>query len=1035
MKKRCSSVLVLTLGSLFLIFSFNFVCALQSYEVSIPQTPGLVWTNVDMSLNCTILTPPLLSSYNPMNMPGTSTNLGLLQTFFNLYGHQSIYAKSNCSVILNSSSWNIPSDLVWSQVISGGYSAAVSSLGLTQNVRYYTSDKEILFNSQLGQLNYSSQVPYSVPYNGGRVPSCTSPFSIGGSPLTYSSAPLNFNTYPSANLPGYNLNTPCPFALYRFVRCQNESIHQCINSTNSQFCSNGNVVNTNCGVKETCDGVSGFCGCNPGDKKCVGDGTIAVCNSSGYWDSPVSCGSGITCTESGNSASCNYCTLGAKQCLNGAFLSTCNEQGSWNSSSCSSGTECIGDSCQATCNAQGGDICADDERCKGSKLDASDSDRCCSTACVPDTMSSCGDCGTGWFNICHRQECENFINIFGDGCTFTPDGFPLSLFGAGSCVNSNLACTGGNCNNGAVQHIDNCSTLDKQGTTYVLDNDVSVSGDCFKITGNDVTLEGNGHTLTGDFGLDPSLKLIYTCRDLQNITNDLNSSYVLINDIDCSDTVNWNNGAGFVPIGNSTTQFGGNFNGNNKTIFNLIINNPQEDYTGLFGYSLGSIFNVGLVDVNINGGSFTGSLAGFSGGSINNSYSTGNLVGSSAHVGGLVGYQSGGIISNAYSLGTVNGFVGVDWGAAGGLVGSQYGGIISNSYSAATVIGGYAFDIGGLVGYQDTPSLISNSYSTGTLVKGVFNTGSTYFRTIWSGTNYLVGISSRGVVSNSYPLNFNNSYTIDYFRNKTNQPMATWDFDNFWAINSNVNNGDPYLSLSNNILTYYLNPASAILIKNAKTTTISNFSSFLNFSRDLYVIDSSKVGIYPSEISGYSFTNSTLIFESNNSKIEYLEPISSSPLFSNNLSDVVNISRNNLDVNTNLEPGFNRRARLYYNFSLPSNSIIRYNGNILNQPNSLFNVVNSIPFTMDVRGFDVCNNVVLIGASCMSNYPGCYCQGSLYSSGCSEYNNYASFVQIPFNCPSSFAQSPSCTPVYDNLGQEVVCSAGKECVNNLCVQN
>ena len=115
MKKRCSSVLVLTLGSLFLIFSFNFVCALQSYEVSIPQTPGLVWTNVDMSLNCTILTPPLLSSYNPMNMPGTSTNLGLLQTFFNLYGHQSIYAKSNCSVILNSSSWNIPSDLVWSQ--------------------------------------------------------------------------------------------------------------------------------------------------------------------------------------------------------------------------------------------------------------------------------------------------------------------------------------------------------------------------------------------------------------------------------------------------------------------------------------------------------------------------------------------------------------------------------------------------------------------------------------------------------------------------------------------------------------------------------------------------------------------------------------------------------------------------------------------------------------------------------------------------------------------------------------------------------
>jgi len=42
---------------------------------------------------------------------------------------------------------------------------------------------------------------------------------------------------------------------------------------------------------------------------------------------------------------------------------------------------------------------------------------------------------------------------------------------------------------------------------------------------------------------------ISTCQDFQDIDNDVNASYDLVNDIDCSDTINWNNGYGFEEIG------------------------------------------------------------------------------------------------------------------------------------------------------------------------------------------------------------------------------------------------------------------------------------------------------------------------------------------------------------------------------------------------------------------------------------------------------------------------------------------------------
>jgi len=51
----------------------------------------------------------------------------------------------------------------------------------------------------------------------------------------------------------------------------------------------------------------------------------------------------------------------------------------------------------------------------------------------------------------------------------------------------------------AVTNISTCQTLNTLGETYVLTTDISgISGDCFTITADNITLDGNGNSITGD---------------------------------------------------------------------------------------------------------------------------------------------------------------------------------------------------------------------------------------------------------------------------------------------------------------------------------------------------------------------------------------------------------------------------------------------------------------------------------------------------------------------------------------------------------
>jgi hypothetical protein len=164
------------------------------------------------------------------------------------------------------------------------------------------------------------------------------------------------------------------------------------------------------------------------------------------------------------------------------------------------------------------------------------------------------------------------------------------------------------------------------------------------------------------------------------------------------------NGHEWTAIGTYDHRFKGNFDGKDHVISGLRINKPAADYQGLFGYLDGAeIRNLGLKDVAIMGKSRTGGIAGYvSGGSIDNSYSTGTVSGSQ-QVGGIAGFVSGSNIENSYSTGAVSG-TGSDVGGIAGYVYSNSS--IENSYSTGAVSG--TFDVGGIAGYVGSNSSIEN---------------------------------------------------------------------------------------------------------------------------------------------------------------------------------------------------------------------------------------------------------------------------------------------------------------------------------------
>jgi len=249
----------------------------------------------------------------------------------------------------------------------------------------------------------------------------------------------------------------------------------------------------------------------------------------------------------------------------------------------------------------------------------------------------------------------------------------------------------------------------------------------------------------GGTGSEANPYQVSTLDQLQAINDYKDDHFVQINEIDASETINWNNGKGFTPIGDDRNRFTGSYNGGGYKISGLKIDLGSNEFVGLFGFVEGGLIkNTVLENVDIVGGLWVGALAGaIESTEIINSHATGNLHGNSYFVGGLLGWAldgstishssvnmnvSGdsdiggligvlggkGIVRNSFSAGTVTG-----QDVTGGLVMSNIGTIV-DSYSIADVVGK---DItGGLVGTNDRDGVnnidgkVITSYATGTVI-------------------------------------------------------------------------------------------------------------------------------------------------------------------------------------------------------------------------------------------------------------------------------------------------------------------------------
>ncbi len=281
--------------------------------------------------------------------------------------------------------------------------------------------------------------------------------------------------------------------------------------------------------------------------------------------------------------------------------------------------------------------------------------------------------------------------------------------------------------------IEVCSLAQLSAIRFDLDGDGSASGSAIADAGDSyeaafpgITANGAGCPQSGCVGYE--------------LTADLDFDTNADGETDAGDTY-WNDGKGWLPIG----QYAAVFEGNGHAIRNLYINDGQR--RGLFHKITGTgvIRNVVLKAVNVSGdGDYKGGLVGQNNGTINNAGLAGSVSGRH-ELGGLVGINWG-TVKNSYSSGEVNG----KGYRVGGLVGRNAG-RIERSYSTANVTANapgvgkveeerlyygqleLAGGLGGLVG-GNSGSVVS-SYATGQVSGNVHRVGglvgySTMFQTV-----------------------------------------------------------------------------------------------------------------------------------------------------------------------------------------------------------------------------------------------------------------------------------------------------------------
>ncbi len=228
-------------------------------------------------------------------------------------------------------------------------------------------------------------------------------------------------------------------------------------------------------------------------------------------------------------------------------------------------------------------------------------------------------------------------------------------------------------------------------------------------------------------------------------------------------------GIKWTPIGKEGATFTGHFDGGEKTISNLYVN-QTENYAGFFGSlaagegKQGSVKNIKLHNVNVYGGSNTAALAGCPYTTdIDNCHISGTIsINGNGYVGGIGG-QSYGDITNCSVIGDTNAAntINARYWSVGGIVGQLYGGRVVGAEVANVTITGNYYATAGIAGLAQNDGnavciVIDRVAVTNTTIK---NNGS-------SGAGSIVGTGS----------NSQSAYIVNYTVSNvtvTNQEVAT----------------------------------------------------------------------------------------------------------------------------------------------------------------------------------------------------------------------------------------------------------------------
>ena len=265
-----------------------------------------------------------------------------------------------------------------------------------------------------------------------------------------------------------------------------------------------------------------------------------------------------------------------------------------------------------------------------------------------------------------------------------------------------------------------------EGTHYTV---TLPAGDCIDWGDYTITITGIGDfggqttavfTITlpgGGSGTETDPYIILTTEEMDALAATVNGGDVmsgkhfrLLADLNYS-------GKTYTPIGTMSSRFQGTFDGHGHSINNVVINQPDQDYQGLFAVidDNGTVKNLVLgAGSSITGGYYVGGIAGFCSGTITGcTVSEDVSISGNEYVGGIAGYIVGSL-SGCVNKASVSGANYV-----GGIAGMSFYQPITNNLNLGAVSGNT--NKGGIVGICNNNNVCSNNYYAGACNVGGIN--------------------------------------------------------------------------------------------------------------------------------------------------------------------------------------------------------------------------------------------------------------------------------------------------------------------------